>query len=266
VGVAGAALPPPARRAAELLAQWKSELAGSTPGADLDALQQAERQAWRSASQPLPRPDASSASRPRRGCPGGHRQAMQGLGMQGGRFEVALQPLDEPAGARLEQVEFLVAGHAGSTPAPVGKVASGGELSRIALAISVTTSQLGQAPTLIFDEVDSGIGGAVAHTVGQLMRQLGRDRQVLAVTHLPQVAACADHHLLVSKQLDAQGTHQHRAAMEHEARVQRTGPHAGRRHRCPTLAGPRPRSCWLHERPNRRPPPEAAPARHASWC
>jgi len=79
-------------------------------------------------------------------------------------------------------------------------VASGGELSRIALAISVVTSRLGQAPTLIFDEVDSGIGGAVAHTVGQLLRQLGADRQVLAVTHLPQVAACADHHLLVSKQ------------------------------------------------------------------
>ncbi len=78
-------------------------------------------------------------------------------------------------------------------------MASGGELSRIALAISVVTSQLGQAPTLIFDEVDSGIGGAVAHTVGQLLRQLGRDRQVLAVTHLPQVAACADQHLLVSK-------------------------------------------------------------------
>ncbi|MDO9201921.1 MAG: DNA repair protein RecN, partial [Hydrogenophaga sp.] len=88
----------------------------------------------------------------------------------------------------------------GVTPRPVGKVASGGELSRIALAISVVTSRLGQAPTLIFDEVDSGIGGAVAHTVGQLLRQLGADRQVLAVTHLPQVAACADHHLLVSKQ------------------------------------------------------------------
>ena len=101
----------------------------------------------------------------------------------------------------LEEVGFLVAGHAGSTPRPVGKVASGGELSRIALAIAVTTSQLGTAQTLIFDEVDSGVGGAVAETVGRLMQQLGRDRQVLAVTHLPQVAACADHHLVVSKQL-----------------------------------------------------------------
>src|SRR5690606_1422255 len=82
---------------------------------------------------------------------------------------------------------------------PIGRVASGGELSRIALAISVTTSELGEAPTLIFDEVDSGVGGAVAETVGRLMQQLGRARQVLAVTHLPQVAACADHHLVVAK-------------------------------------------------------------------
>jgi DNA repair protein RecN (Recombination protein N) len=85
-------------------------------------------------------------------------------------------------------------------------VASGGELSRIALAIAVTTSQLGSAQTLIFDEVDAGVGGAVAQTVGRLMRQLGLDRQVLAVTHLPQVAACADQHLVVAKQLQGQST------------------------------------------------------------
>jgi DNA repair protein RecN (Recombination protein N) len=101
----------------------------------------------------------------------------------------------------MDQVAFLVAGHAGSSPRPVGKVASGGELSRIALAIAVTTSQLGTAQTLIFDEVDAGVGGAVAETVGRLMKQLGADRQVMAVTHLPQVAACADHHLQVFKQL-----------------------------------------------------------------
>jgi DNA repair protein RecN (Recombination protein N) len=124
---------------------------------------------------------------------------MQGLGMQGGKFEVALAPLEQPAQHGLEQPEFLVAGHSGSTPRPVGKVASGGELSRIALAIAVTTSQLGQAQTLIFDEVDSGVGGAVAETVGRLMKQLGKDRQVMAVTHLPQVAACADQHLVVAK-------------------------------------------------------------------
>jgi DNA repair protein RecN (Recombination protein N) len=133
-------------------------------------------------------------------------QAMQGLGMQGGRFEVQLEKTEHPTASGMESIVFLVAGHAGSTPRPVGKVASGGELSRIALAIAVTTSELGTAQTLIFDEVDSGVGGAVAETVGRLMKQLGRDRQVLAVTHLPQVAACADHHLVVSKHSDAQGT------------------------------------------------------------
>jgi DNA repair protein RecN (Recombination protein N) len=145
---------------------------------------------------------------------------MQGLGMAGGCFEVALLPLDSPQAYGLELVEFRVAGHAGSTPRPVGKVASGGELSRIALAIAVTTSQLGRTPTLIFDEVDSGIGGTVAQTVGQLMRRLGQDRQVLAVTHLPQVAACANHHLQVSKQSagDA-GTLSEVRVMDMEARV-----------------------------------------------
>ena len=87
--------------------------------------------------------------------------AMQGLGMQGGRLEVQLSPSAPPTATGLEQVQFLVAGHPGSTPRPVGKVASGGELSRIALAIAVTTSQLGLAQTLIFDEVDAGVGGAV---------------------------------------------------------------------------------------------------------
>jgi DNA repair protein RecN (Recombination protein N) len=125
---------------------------------------------------------------------------IQELGMQGGRFEVALSPSVQPTASGLDEVSFLVAGHAGAAPRPVGKVASGGELSRIALAIAVTTSQLGEVQTLIFDEVDAGIGGTVAQTVGRLMRQLGMDRQVLAVTHLPQVAACADHHLVVTKQ------------------------------------------------------------------
>ena len=144
--------------------------------------------------------------------------AMQGLGMQGGRFEVALTAC-EPSSYGAETVDFLVAGHAGSTPRPVGKVASGGELSRIALAIAVTTSELGNAGTLIFDEVDSGIGGAVAETVGRLMKQLGQDRQVLAVTHLPQVAACADQHLLVAKKLVGKLTESSVQAIAGEQRV-----------------------------------------------
>ena len=126
--------------------------------------------------------------------------------MQGGQFQVLLEASAQPQQSGLEDVGFLVAGHAGSTPRPVGKVASGGELSRMALAIAVTTSQLGTAQTLIFDEVDAGVGGAVAETVGRLMQQLGGDRQVLAVTHLPQVAACADHHLVVAKQMQGKVT------------------------------------------------------------
>ncbi len=132
--------------------------------------------------------------------------AMQDLGMQGGQFEVRLQASAMPTPNGVDEVAFLVAGHAGSSPKPVNKVASGGELSRIALAIAVTTSELGTAQTLIFDEVDAGIGGAVAETVGRLMKKLGVDRQVLAVTHLPQVAACADHHWRVSKRKQGDAT------------------------------------------------------------
>jgi DNA repair protein RecN (Recombination protein N) len=146
-------------------------------------------------------------------------QAMQGLGMQGGQFQVALEVLAQPMQSGLEEVHFLAAGHAGSTPRAVGKVASGGELSRMALAIAVTTSQLGTAQTLIFDEVDSGVGGAVAETVGRLMKQLGTDRQVLAVTHLPQVAACADHHLVVSKTRQGAATLSTVNAVQGEQRV-----------------------------------------------
>ena len=125
--------------------------------------------------------------------------AMQNLSMAGGRLEIALTPLAEGGSFGLEQIEFLVAGHVGSTPRPLAKVASGGELARISLAISVITSKASFTPTLIFDEVDAGIGGAVAETVGKLLNQLGRSHQILCVTHLPQVAAQGNHHLKVSK-------------------------------------------------------------------
>ena len=131
---------------------------------------------------------------------------MQKLGMAGGCLQVAVQPGAQAAAHGQDAIELLVAGHAGSTPRPIAKVASGGELSRIALAIAVTSSLLEQAPTLVFDEVDAGVGGAVAHEVGRLMRQLGHSRQVLAVTHLAQVAACANHHYLVSKTADKANT------------------------------------------------------------
>jgi len=126
-------------------------------------------------------------------------EAMQTLSMAGGRLEIALVPLDDGGSHGLEQIEFLVAGHAGSTPRSLAKVASGGELARISLAISVITSKASFTPTLIFDEVDAGIGGAVAETVGKLLHQLGQSHQILCVTHLPQVAAQGNHHLKVSK-------------------------------------------------------------------
>ncbi|MDO9365779.1 MAG: DNA repair protein RecN [Methylotenera sp.] len=133
---------------------------------------------------------------------------MQRLSLSGGKFEVSLTA-QSPTANGLEQVEFLVAGHAGVAPRSLGKVASGGELSRISLAIRVVTAQKESIPTMIFDEVDVGIGGGVAEVVGQLLKQLGEQkvgqRQVLVITHLPQVAALGKHHLRVSKsQADGQ--------------------------------------------------------------
>ena len=125
--------------------------------------------------------------------------AMQDLSMAGGQLAIALLPIADGGAHGLEQIEFLVAGHAGSTPRSLAKVASGGELARISLAISVITSKASFTPTLIFDEVDAGIGGAVAETVGKLLRQLGESHQILCVTHLPQVAAQGNHQLKVSK-------------------------------------------------------------------
>ena len=208
----------PPEELAELHTAWKTELAQIDQALDLDGLKAAERKAWQGFEAEL----SVLSKKRQQAAPKLSKavsEAMQTLGMQGGRFEVALQRLDEPQASGWEEVEFLVAGHAGVSPRPVGQVASGGELSRIALAISVVTSRLGQAPTLIFDEVDSGIGGAVAHTVGQLLRQLGRDRQVLAVTHLPQVAACGDHHLLVSKRQNGRSTHSTVTVIDQEQRV-----------------------------------------------
>jgi len=202
----------------DLLAQWRSELRALDAASDLGTLEGALASAQTVFVQ-----EAQRISRERtRAAPLLARAittAMQSLGMEGGRFEVSLLPRPAPLQDGLEDVQFLVAGHPDSTPRQIGKVASGGELSRIALAIAVTTSELGTAQTLIFDEVDSGVGGSVAEAVGRLMRQLGRDRQVLAVTHLAQVAVCADHHLVVSKQLQQKSTLSTVALALGEARV-----------------------------------------------
>jgi DNA repair protein RecN (Recombination protein N) len=125
--------------------------------------------------------------------------AMQTLAMQGGSFAVALTPLAEGNAHGLEAVEFQVAANPGTPLRSMAKVASGGELSRISLAIQVAASQVAIVPTLIFDEVDSGIGGRVAEIVGALLKQLGQRHQVMCVTHLPQVAAMADAQWQVSK-------------------------------------------------------------------
>ncbi len=145
--------------------------------------------------------------------------AMQDLSMAGGRFEIALNPC-EPAAYGIEQVEFMVAAHAGTSLRALAKVASGGELARISLAISVITSSATATPTLIFDEVDSGIGGAVAEVVGRLLKRLGQDRQVLCVTHLPQVASQANQHFQVSKRSTEGKTMSNIDALDAKSRIE----------------------------------------------
>jgi DNA repair protein RecN (Recombination protein N) len=187
-----------------LLAQWKDELHTLDAATDLSGLEQTIVSAERDYRAEARRVSALRAQIAR-ALADAVTQAMQGLGMPGGRFEVALIAQDPAQSFGLENIEFQVAGHAGATPRALAKVASGGELSRLALAIAVTTSRARGAGaesglgTLIFDEIDAGIGGTVGDVVGALMKQLGASAQVLSVTHLAQVAACGDHHWVVSK-------------------------------------------------------------------
>ena len=144
---------------------------------------------------------------------------MQRLAMAGGRMEAVLEPLDVPTAGGLESVELQVATHAGQPLAPLARVASGGELSRLSLAVQVLLSGQASVPTLIFDEVDSGIGGAVAEVVGQLLQSLARHHQVLSVTHLAQVAVHARSQLRVAKQPGPGGTVATVEALDPAARV-----------------------------------------------
>jgi len=146
--------------------------------------------------------------------------AMQTLAMQGGQFAVALLPLAEGNAHGLESVELQVSANPGSPLRSLAKVASGGELSRISLAIQVAASDAASVPTLIFDEVDSGIGGRVAEIVGSLLKQLGKRHQVLCVTHLPQVAAQADQQWQVSKAVEQGVTLSHIQILKGEQRVE----------------------------------------------
>ncbi|MGY0632938.1 DNA repair protein RecN [Luteimonas sp. A478] len=163
----------------------------------LDQEIQAAADRWRKAAATLGRARADAAKALARDT----TALISELGMGGGRFEIALepQPTDRPDPQGAERMEFLVSANAGQPPRPLRRVASGGELSRISLAIEVAALGLDAVPTMVFDEVDSGIGGAVAGIVGQKLRALGRSRQVLCVTHLPQVAAQGHAHYLVSK-------------------------------------------------------------------
>jgi len=145
--------------------------------------------------------------------------AMRTLAMAGGRLEIALDALETPTAHGLDAIEFRIAAHAKQAVGPLARVASGGELSRIGLAIQVAASDVAHVPTLVFDEVDAGIGGGVAATVGRLMQTLGARRQVLCVTHLPQVASFADHHYRVEKRDAAAGVESSVVALDRDARI-----------------------------------------------
>ncbi|WP_456380939.1 DNA repair protein RecN [Thiolapillus sp.] len=149
-------------------------------------------------------------------------ESMQQLGLKGGAFAVDIAPLPE---ARLcangtDQITFMVSTNPGQPVAPLARVASGGELSRISLAIQVATANCSQIPTLIFDEVDAGIGGGTAETVGKLLRQLGTQSQILCVTHLPQVASQSNRHLQVSKSTNGKTTETRIIALDKEQRIE----------------------------------------------
>jgi DNA repair protein RecN (Recombination protein N) len=203
----------------ELLAGSRSRLDALTASGDLDALRAREAAAqarYASAAQKLSKLRTAAA----RQMAAEVTRAMQDLAMAGGRFEVQLTP-SEPSAHGNERAEFLVAAHAGTAVRPLVRVASGGELARISLAIAVIAAAATPVPTLIFDEVDAGIGGAVAETVGRLLKQLGQTRQVLAVTHLPQVAARGDQHYAVSKTMTAdERPVSQMALLERRARVE----------------------------------------------
>ena len=194
----------PPERLADELASLRTRLGELARAQDVEALErrvEAARAAYDRLASALSKRRAAAATTLSKGV----SDRIGRLGMQGGRLEIALER-GEPAAHGIDRIDFRVAGHAGSTPRALGKVASGGELSRISLAISELAAEANPVATLIFDEADAGVGGAVAEVIGELMRRLGESRQVLCVTHLPQVAAKANQHYSVSKRQDATRT------------------------------------------------------------
>jgi len=203
----------------EALQRIVARLAELGGDADLAALEQQEKSAQQSylgAAQKLTAARKKAADKLAREI----TEAMQTLAMQGGSFAVALLPLAEGNAYGLETIELQVAANPGVPVRSLAKVASGGELSRISLAIQVAAIRVASVPTLIFDEVDSGIGGRVAEIVGHLLKKLGKNYQVLCVTHLPQVAAAADHQWQVSKAVENGVTLSHIAVLDDEQRVE----------------------------------------------
>jgi len=193
-----------------------AELGGDADLAELERQEKSAQQSYVAVAQKLSAARKKAADKLAREI----TAALQTLAMQGGSFAVALLPLTEGSTYGLESVEFQVAANPGVPVRSLAKVASGGELSRISLAIQVATSRIASVPTLIFDEVDSGIGGRVAEIVGQLLKRLGKDYQVLCVTHLPQVAATADHQWRVSKSVEDGVTLSHITVLKGEQRVE----------------------------------------------
>jgi DNA repair protein RecN (Recombination protein N) len=213
-------------QALQRIAARLAELGGDADLAELEQQEKAALQSYQAAAQKLSAARKKSAEKLGREI----TAALQTLAMPGGSFAVALLPLAQNDAHRndaimgnaygLETVEFQVAANPGVPPRSLAKVASGGELSRISLAIQVATTQVASVPTLIFDEVDSGIGGRVAEIVGHLLKRLGKDYQVLCVTHLPQVAAAADHQWQVSKAVEKGVTLSHIDVLDGAQRVE----------------------------------------------
>ncbi|PKM06004.1 MAG: DNA repair protein RecN [Gammaproteobacteria bacterium HGW-Gammaproteobacteria-4] len=184
----------------------------------INKAQTAHRKAWAEAAATLGKQRRKAAAL----LSAGVSTLMGELGMAGGRFEVQVDEsdVDTPQAQGAERVEFLVAANPGQPPRPLRKVASGGELSRISLAIEVAALGLDSVPTMVFDEVDSGIGGAVAEVVGRKLRALGSQRQVLCVTHLAQVAALGHHHVQVSKDSAGGITRSHIVTLDRAGRIE----------------------------------------------
>ena len=203
----------------ELLQDWQARLRLLEERTDTEAMTAQLELAWQGYVQRAAR---LSAARQEAATKLGQAVSaeMAGLALGNGQFEVALLPMPEGGGNGFELVEFQVRGLAAREARPLAKVASGGELSRISLALQVVAAQNTRVPTLIFDEVDVGIGGGVAEIVGRLLHQLGQQRQVLCVTHLPQVAARADWHWQVSKAFGPTGVSSSIRVLDDTGRVE----------------------------------------------